>query len=56
MNEKEGNQNDKITFNKDKIEVVLPEELLKRDKKYIEQYIVEAIKNYNKIKNGKKSV
>ncbi len=46
LEEKKGNQNDKITFNKDKIESVLPKELLKRDKRYIEQYIIEAIKNY----------
>lgn len=50
LDEKKGNQNDKITFNKDKIEAVLPKELLKRDKKYIEQYIIKAIENYNKIK------
>ncbi len=46
--EKKGNQNDKISFNKEKIESVLPKELLKRDKRYIEQYIIEAIKNYGK--------
>ena len=48
--EKKGNQNDKISFNKAKIESVLPKELLKRDKRYIEQYIIEAIKNHKKIK------
>ena len=48
--EKKGNQNDKISFNKEKIESVLPKELLKRDKRYIEQYIIEAIKNYRKYK------
>ncbi len=48
--EKKGNQNDKISFNKEKIESVLPKELLKRDKRYIEQYIIEAIIQYNKIK------
>lgn len=47
--EKKGNQNDKISFNKEKIESVLPKELLKRDKRYIEQYIIEAIKRYNEI-------
>lgn len=46
--EKKGNQNDRISFNKEKIESVLPKELLKRDKRYIEQYIIDAIKNYNK--------
>ena len=48
--EKKGNQNDKISFNKEKIESVLPKELLKKDKRYIEQYIIEAINNYKKIK------
>lgn len=48
--EKKGNQNEKISFNKEKIESVLPKELLKRDKRYIEQYIIEAIKEYAKIK------
>lgn len=45
--QKKGNQNEQISFNKEKIESVLPYELLKRDKRYIEQYIIEAIKNYN---------
>ena len=48
--QKKGNQNDQISFNKEKIESVLPKELLKRDKKYIEQYIIEAIKRFNRIK------
>ncbi len=46
--EQKGNQHDRIFFNKQKIEEVLPPELVKRDKRYIEQYIVEAIKVYNK--------
>jgi len=50
LDDKKGNQNDRIAFNKEKIEAVLPKELLKRDKRYIEQYIIEAIKNYNLIK------
>lgn len=50
LDEKKGNQNDRIFFNKEKIESVLPEQLLKRDKRYIEQYIIEAIKNYKEIK------
>lgn len=45
-----GNQKEQITFNKEKIESVLPYDLLKRDKRYIEQYIIEAIKNYKEIK------
>jgi len=48
LDEKKGNQNDRISFNKEKIEAVLPKELLKRDKRYIEQYVIETIKNYNK--------
>ena len=48
--EKKGNQNDTISFNKFKIESVLPQDLLRRDKRYIEQYIIEAIENYNRIK------
>lgn len=50
MLENKGNQNEQISFNKDKIIKVLPVELLKRDKRYIEQYIIEAIVNYNKNK------
>lgn len=50
LDEKKGNQNDRISFNKEKIEAVLPKELLKRDKRYIEKYIIEAIKNYKAIK------
>jgi ParB family chromosome partitioning protein len=46
--EEKGNQHDQISFNKKNIESVLPEELLKRDKRYVEQFIVNAIKNYSK--------
>ena len=46
--EEKGNQHEKISFNKSKIISVLPFSLAKRDKRYIEQYIIEAIKNYNK--------
>ena len=48
--QKKGNQNNQISFNKEKIESVLPKELLNRDKRYIEQYIIEAIIQYKKIK------
>lgn len=41
-----GNQQEQISFNKERIEKVLPTELLKRDKRYIEQYIIKAIDNY----------
>ena len=51
LSEKKGNQNERITFNKQKIEEVLPFDLVKRDKRYIEAYIIEAIKNYNKKNN-----
>ena len=51
--EKKGNQNDKISFNKEKIESVLPKELLKRDKRYIEQYIIDAISYYKNFINKK---
>ena len=44
--EQKGNQKDQISFNKDNIEKVLPSELLKRDKRYIEQYIIKAINYY----------
>ncbi len=47
--QKKGNQNDKISFNKEKIEAVLPCELLKRDKRYIEQYIIDAIIKYKEL-------
>ena len=50
LDEKKGNQNDNITFNKEKIEAVLPKELLKRDKRYIEQYIINAIIICNRIR------
>lgn len=46
LTEEKGNQKDKITFNKERIEKALPSELLKRDKRYIEQYIIKAIENY----------
>lgn len=47
-----GNQNEQISFNKEKIESVLPSELLKRDKRYIEQYIIKAIIKYKEIKRS----
>ena len=46
LREKKGNQNERITFNKQKIEEVLPFDLVKRGKRYIEAYIIEAIKEY----------
>lgn len=46
--EQKGNQHEQISFNKSKIISVLPFDLVKRDKRYIEQYIIETIKKYNK--------
>ena len=46
--EQKGNQHEQISFNKSNIEKALPSELLKRDKRYIEQYIIKAIENYRK--------
>ena len=51
MSQSKGIQNEKITFNKSKIEKALPIELLSRQKTYIEQYIIEAIEYYKKIKD-----
>ena len=53
--EEKGNQHEKISFNKEKIESALPKELLKRDKRYIEQYIIETIENFNYLNTIKKS-
>lgn len=39
-------EEDRITFNKGKIEAVTPKELLIRDKKDIEEYIIKAIMFY----------
>lgn len=44
--EEKGNQHEKISFNKSMIISVLPFDLVKRDKRYIKQYIIEAIKSY----------
>lgn len=49
--EEKGNQHEKISFNKSKIISVLPFDLVKRDKRYIEQYIIEAIKSYKTTNN-----
>ncbi len=46
--EQKGNQHEQISFNKNNIEKALPSELLKRDKRYIEQYIIKAIESYKK--------
>lgn len=49
LDEKKGNQNEKISFNKSMIENVLPSNIKKRDKRYIEEYIIRAILEYNKL-------
>lgn len=51
MSQSKGIQNDTISFNKNKIQAALPIEMLQRDKKYIEQYIIKAIEYYNKLKD-----
>ena len=57
LNEKKGNQNDKISFNKEKIENVLPPEIKQRDKRYVEQYIINAIMKYDKLnKNEEENI
>ena len=44
--QEKGNQKEQISFNRERIEKVLPSELLNRDKRYIEQYIIKAIDFY----------
>ena len=44
--EGKGNHQEQISFNKRRIEEALPRELLIRDKRYIEQYILKAIDYY----------
>lgn len=51
MDQMKGNQNERIYFNKRKIEKVLPKNLIKRDKRYIENYIIEAIDFYKKYRS-----
>lgn len=49
LTEQKGNQHEQISFNKENIEKVLPYELTKRDKRYIERYIIKAIHTYRSI-------
>lgn len=51
LSEEKGNQREQISFNRKKIEDVLPSDLKKKDKRYIEQYIISAIISYSKEKN-----
>lgn len=46
LTQNKGNQNEQISFNKEKIESVLPIGLANRDKRYIEKYIINAIVKY----------
>ena len=52
LSEEKGNQHQQISFNKENIERVLPKELITRDKRYIEQYIIKALENFNKSKDS----
>ena len=51
LDQMKGNQNERIYFNKRKIEKVLPKHLIKKDKRYIENYIIEAIEFYKKYRS-----
>ena len=46
LDEEKGIQHERISFNKEKIEAVIPKEYLKRDKRHMEQYIINAIRFY----------
>jgi len=52
MYQDKGNQHDKISFNKDKIESHIPRDILSRDKRYIEEYIIKALESYSKELEG----
>ena len=53
LDERVGIEEDRITFNKRKIEAVIPKELFKRDKRYMEEYIINAIVFYKDHQNNK---
>lgn len=46
LDKEKGIQHERISFNKEKIEAIIPKEYLKRDKRYMEQYIINAIRFY----------
>jgi ParB family chromosome partitioning protein len=46
LDERVGIEEERITFNKRKIEAVIPKEFFKRDKRFMEEYIINAIKFY----------
>ena len=54
LDERVGIEEDRITFYKRKIEAVIPKEFFKRDKRYVEEYIINAIMFYNEYKYLKK--
>ena len=54
LDERVGIEEERITFNKRKIEAVIPKEFFKRDKRYVEEYIINAIMFYNEYKYLKK--
>lgn len=48
--EEKGNQHEKISFNKEKILKHIPKRLKESDKRYIEDYIIKALDNYERMK------
>lgn len=53
LTEEKANQKETISFNKERIERVLPKELLNKDKVHVEKYIVNAINYYKKYEKRK---
>lgn len=53
MNQKKGNQQEQVQYNKQKIYNALPIEMRNRDKRYQEEYIIKAIECYKKIEQQK---
>ena len=54
LDERVGIEEERITFNKRKIEAVIPKEFFKRGKRFMEEYIINAIMFYNEYKYLKK--
>ena len=52
--ENKGNQNETISFNKEKITSSLPKDIINRDKRYIEEYVINAINHYQDYQKRKK--
>lgn len=53
LDERVGIEEEKITVNKRKMEAVIPKEFFKRDKRYMEEYIINAIVFYKDHQNNK---